>query len=294
MNRTLLSLVLLSAGLAGAVSPVLAQERAVASTHAAASVSVPDPARQITDLAQKFRAGDLSGLAQSVVPPEKWRAARAAYERKRAEPTTEEDRARFAEKFARITSADAVDQFMADIEPKLARARPQLPGALLMGFGAMAMAIDSPESDLTPAERAALKSAMPGLQRWANGTDFLSSATMRRAVGRIVDAARSTGITDIDQLKSLPLEGVLERAAPVFTAAKEAVGYYGIDLDAIAATLKVDVLNLETATARVRTTVTVFGAPVSSEHDLVLVEGRWYDKDALVHFDEELDDDVES
>lgn len=286
MKTRLLSLTLLAA-LSGSGAVFAAPAGTAATTTAvAASQSAPDPAIEIKQLAQLFRAGDLSGLAQALTPRSRWEAARASFEAQRHKPTSAEDRARFAEKLQRLTAPDAVDQMMAKLEPEMAKARPQLPGMMLMGFGALSVAINSPETELTDEQRQALRSAMPAVQQWAATTDFLSVATARRALTTLTDAVRQTGITDIDQLKALPLEGVLERAGPLLTAAKDAARNYGLDLDAVADSLRVDVLERGQTTARVRTTVTVFGAPVWAEHELVLVEGHWYGK----HVQLELDD----
>ena len=283
MKRTLLSVALMAASLAS--YPLLAQPGATLAV-AAASVAVPDPASQLEEAAQLFRAGDLVGLAQVLVPPSQWEMMKIAYEVKRAQPTTEEERAEFTEAIQRAIAPDAVDKLMAEIEPKLVEARPQAPGALMMAFGAMQVAITSPESELTEAQRAALQGALPGIQQWASSTDFLDSGSLRRALSLVTDAARRTGIDDIDDLKAMPLEAALDRAAPVFAAAKDAVRLYGIDLDAVADSLQVEVLEIEGDTARVRTTVTLFDAPLFAEHDLVLVEGRWIGKQARIHFDD--------
>ncbi|WP_325280693.1 hypothetical protein [Tahibacter sp.] len=281
----LLSLTLLAAGIIGPVSVVSAQEIAATPVRAA-SVSAPDPAIEIKRLGNLFRAGDLAALAQAMTPPSQWEAARTAFERKRNEPTSEHERARFAAKMQELTAPDAVDRMMSKLEPELVKARQQMPALLLMAFGAMQFAVNSTETKLTDAQRDALRQAIPGIQDWATTTDFLSTDTLRRSLTLLTDAARRTGITDIDQLKALPLEGVLERVNPVLAAAKEAVRNYGIDLDAVADSLKVDVIERRQDTARVRTTVTVFGAPVWAEHELVLVEGHWYGK----HVQMELDD----
>lgn len=291
MKRKLLSLALLAAGLMGPVSVVTAQEVAPSPIRAAA-VSAPDPASEIRHLAQLFRAGDLAALAQAMTPRSKWEAARSAFDRQRSKPTSETERAHFAENLRRLTAPDAVDQLMLQLEPELAKARQQLPAMLLMGFGAMQFAVNSPETRLTDAQREALRSALPGIQRWAGTTDFLSAASMRRTLTLLTDAARRTGITDIDQLKALPLEGALERANPMLAAAKEAVRAYGLDLDAVADSLRVEVLERGQDTARVRTTVTLFGAPVWAEHELVLVEGHWYGKHAQMDFDDDMDFDT--
>lgn len=281
MKRKLLSLALMAAFAAG---PAFTSFAMAAAPSATAAISAPDPARHVEDLARLFRAGDVTGLAEALIPPSKWEEVRLMYELKRLEPTSDEDRAEFAEKIAKFTAPDAVERLMGEIEPKLEEARPQAVGAMLMAFGAMQMAVASPESDLTPEQRAALESALPGIQGWASGTDFLSSESMRRALTLLTDAARRTGFSDLDQIKALPLEGVLDRAGPVLAAAKDAVRIYGVDLDQIADSLQVEVLEQTADTARVRTTVTLFNAPVWTDHDLVLVEGRWYGKQSLVKF----------
>jgi hypothetical protein len=264
---------------------LLARE-AAAPQLSVAAVNSPDPAAQLRDMARLFRAGDVTGLARAMLPASKWEQARAAWEIKRLEPVSKHDQEEFAEHIGKLTAPDAVETIMAELEPKLAEARPQAPGALLMAFGAAQVALNSPESKLSEEQRLALQSALPAVQQWAATTDFLDAATLRDALTLLSDAARRSGIGSIDQLKALPLEGVLDRARPMLAAAKDAVELYGLDLDAIADSLQVEVLENDGATARVRTTVLLFGAPVWHEHDLVLVEGRWYGKHAVHHWDD--------
>ena len=295
MKAKFLSLTLLAAGITGGLSSIPVEARSASAQTSAAKVA--DPVRQIEDLARLFRASDVVGLSQAVVPASKWEELTLLYELKQLENVDPEDRAEFAENLARITGPDAVETLMETFEPELEKARPQAPGALMMGFGAMHMAITSPESTLSDEQRAALQQAFPAIQQWASTTDFLSSDTLRRALTLLTNAARSAGISDLDQLKAMPLEAVLGRARPILVAAKQAVKLYGIDLDQVANSLNVEVLAIAGETARVRTTITLFNAPVWHEHDLVLVEGRWYPKHAAMHFEDDEHDvevDVES
>jgi hypothetical protein len=283
MKIKVLTVAVLAACLAaGATFPLTAQQASPAPVRAFV-INGPDPAQHVRELGYLFRAGDLAGLAQAAMPPAKWETLRLAYEQQRFETISDHDRERFAAEMERFTAPDAVDQLMAEIEPKLEEARPKAPGALLMAFGAMQMAVATPDSKLTDEQRDTLKKALPGIQYWASSTDFLSAEVMRDALTLVTDAARRTGITDLDQLRAMPLESVLDRAGAVFMAAKDAVRLYGIDLDAVADSLQVDVLDIDGDTARVRTTITVFNAPVWADHDLVLVDGRWYGKHAMEH-----------
>jgi hypothetical protein len=280
MKSTRLSMSLLFVGLISAVNPAFAQERA-APISRSANQSIPDPALQIRDLARVIRANDLASLMRAVVPPSHYQLMRQSYELQRLKPITPAERSKFSEGIAKLTDANAVDKFMLEVEPKLIEARPKAAGALLIGLGALQVALASDDSELTPEQRAALQSALPGIQKWAASTDFLSSLFMRQAFSLLADAARNTGVRSLDELKMLSFEQALAKAGTLFAASKQALYIYGLDLNAIADSLKVETLNLAGETARVRTTITLFDAPISGELDLVLLEGRWYSKDSV-------------
>ena len=246
-----------------------------------ARVVAPDPVFQIKGWVHQFRVGDVAGLAQAMIPPARWEEVRSAYDIKRQKPIEDAERTHFAEQLERFTAPDAVEVLMAEIEPRLVDARAQWPGMLMMGMGAAQMAVASPDVDLSPEQRDALKRMLPGLQQWAATTDFLDAATLRQAFTLLADAVRRTGIRDLDMLRQLPLEAALDRAGPLLLAGKDALRLYGLDLDAVVDSLQVDVLANDGRSARVRTRVTVFGAAISGEHELVLIEGRWYDASAL-------------
>jgi len=277
MKSSRLSMSLLFVGLISAVNPAFAQER-VTPVSRSVSQSVPDPALQIRDLARVLRANDLARLVNALVPPSQYQRMRQAYELHRLKPITPAERAKFSEGIAKLTGVNAVDKFMLEIEPKLVEARPKAAGALLIGMGALQVALASDDSELTAEQRAALQSALPGIQKWAAETDFLSSISMRQALSLLSDAARNTGVRSIDELKMLSFEQALSKAGTMLAASKQALYIYGLDINAIADSLQVQVLKQVGQTARVRTTITIFNAPIASEMDLVLLEGRWYSK----------------
>ncbi len=286
-----IALPLLIAGLLGAATPVLAQTPVESARRAA--VAAPDPAVQVLEVARLLRGNDLAGLIQATVPPEAYEKIRAEYEVQRSRPISEEDRAKFAAEFAKFTAPDAVDRLMTEIEPKLVEARPKLPAALMMGLGAAQMAVLSEDSDLSADQRASLQQALPGLQQWLTTTDFLNSESARSALNVVAEAVRGTGIQSIDELRRLSFEQALAKADAVLAAGKQALQVYGLDVNAIADSIRVEVLSIEGSNARVRTTFTVFNAPVSSEHELVLLNGRWYGRHAIEHDTDEDEDSAQ-
>lgn len=281
-----MALSLLIIGLLSPATELCAQNGRGAPSVAARSA--PDPALQVLDMARMLRSNDLLGLVQAAVPPRAYEEIRTAYELHRIEPTRESRRAEFAETLAKLAAPDAVDQLMAELEPQLEEARPKAPSAILMGLGAAQLALLSDESDLTDEQREALQRALPGVQDWATRTDFLSSSSLREALTLVTDAVRRTGIRDIDQFKSMSFEQAIVQAETLLAASKQALLIYGLDLDAIADSMQVEVVSMDATTARVRTTVTVFDAPIFAEQDLVLLDGRWYGQQAAKRWSKHL------
>ena len=279
MKRTILSIALLSATLFA--QPLFAQtaER-VPSTNS--SVALSDPASDFRAIVRAVRNNDIAALVRAAIPASKYQEMETAYELHRAKAHTDEERARFTEKWSKFIAADAVDQWMAHIEPKLVEARPKAAGALLMGFGGLQIALASDDTGLTETQREQLEALIPGLQKWAGATDFLSSVSMRQAASFITDAARNTGIRSIDDFRNLSLQEAFAKAKPFLLAGKQSLSLYGLNVNQILDTLQVEVLSVQGSSARIKTTITVFDAPISAEHEMQLVEGHWYGKEAVV------------
>lgn len=279
MKRTILSIALLSVTFFA--QPLFAQtaER-VPTTRSSAALT--DPASDFRAIVRAVRNNDVAALVRAAIPGSKYQEMETAYELHRSKPTTDAERAKFEEKWSKFIAADAVDQWMAHIEPKLIEARPKVAGALLMGLGGLQIALASDDSGLSAEQRAQVEAMIPGFQRWAGATDFLSSVSMRQAAGFITDAARSSGIRTVDDFRNLSLQQALAKANPFLLAGKQALSLYGLNVNQILDTLRVEVISVQGATARIKTTITIFDAPISAEHEMALVEGHWYGKEAVV------------
>jgi PAS domain-containing protein len=285
MKTPMLTLSLLGA-LALGSSLLVSQPASAQVAPMLAASAAADPAQHVRDVVDALRRNDLPALVQAALPPQQYREAVDGWEKLRLSATSEEDRAEFEAALQKWTAADTVDRVMAEIEPKLRERAVPSGGMVLMGLGAMHMAVNSPDSELDEEQRTMLKAALPGIENWVIATDFFDPATLRQALSLLVDAARGTGISSIDQIKMLSFDQALRRAGQMLTAGKQAVKLYGLDLDAIIASTRVELIEREGERARVRATVTAFNAPISTELELSLVEGRWYSSEALVHWTE--------
>ncbi len=285
MKKALLSTFVLTAALFGA-EPVLAAAPTAPSATARVTAEAPDPAIQLTQMARALKQNDLLTFMRITTPESKFAQLRAAYEMHRNTPATEKERAEFASKIEKLLAPNAVDAWMVEMEPQLAEARSKFPGAMLMGMGALQIAIASEDNKLTADQRQALRDVMPGLQTWLVTANLLNAQSMRQAATLITSAVRNSGVRTIDDLKALPFEQALSKAGNVMQASKQALKLYQLDIDAIIDSLRVQVVSITGDQARVRSTITLFGATISSEHELVLQEGRWIDKDVAVHIAE--------
>lgn len=291
MKRTVKVLAVAIALAAGGM-PVMSAWAAEA-TPVAVQVAI-DPAQQLQDMTAFLRRNDLLGLAREALSAEKFAEIRTAYEYQRGQPISDDQRAEFEREISRITAPDAVERLMAEFRPKLDEARPQAAGGIMMAIGAAQMALASPDTELTAEQRDMLRRALPGVQAWLTSTDFFDESTLRRALTLVTDAARATGISNLDQVQMLSFEEVLGHGGNMLAAAKSAVRLYGIDVDQIMATARYETVSIAGNEARVKATVTVFDAPLSTEFDMVLVDGRWQGKQGAVHVEVESEPGEES
>ena len=267
-----LSLALLSHAGAAAVQ---AEKPALSAVSALPDAAQIDPAVQIMAQLRALRSNDVQALLRSVTDQSGYDALRAKYELARAKPISEHDRKEFAESIGKLLAPNAENTLMQEIEPELVKNRPQMAGALLMGFGAMQMALAKQDDNLTEDQRSALQALVPELQKWASNTDFLSSDLMRKVIRIAINTAKNSGVRSLDDAKALSFEQATQRADQFVLAFKQAALVYGLQLDQILDSVRVQTLKVQGNLASVRSSAVVFGVALSHEHELSFSEGRW-------------------
>jgi hypothetical protein len=245
--------------------------------------SSPDPAQQYRDMTRMLRNNDLASLIRIALPAAQYQALQTSFNTKRQVVINDANRKEFAESWGQLIAPNAVDTWMTDAKPKLEEARQQLPAALMMGMGALQMAVYSKDNKLTDSQRSALQTALPNIQEWLNEADFLSEAKLREVASIVTTAARRTGITKLEDLQALNFDQALAKADGMLQAGKQSAKIYGLDVDAVLDSLRVSTLSNDGKNARIKTTITFFGADIEHEQDLVLIEGRWLGKELAQH-----------
>lgn len=254
---------------------------AAPTTTAAPVAANAGPAETAATVAKALKAGDLNTLVKTMIPAEQYAKAKAEFEKNLAEkPITDEERKEFADNLAKISGPGAVDALMAQAEPMLEMMKPQLSGQIAAGLGFIQMSI--PENkDLTEAQKAQALAMINGVQGWAMKTDFADAGKLRAALTDISEAVAATGVTSLDQIKAMKFEDALAKGSIMFVGVKKALNQYGLNIDEIADTMKVEVLSQTGDVAKVKTSFSFFGAPISAESEMVKVDGGWYGKDTL-------------
>lgn len=274
MKKTILSALMLSALGVGAptfTNPVYA------APAVQAEAPIPDPAAYYNQLVRAVRNNDIEQLLRIGARGE-YESMRAQYEAQRKVPLTDAKRKEFNDAIQQFLAPDAVDKFMTESEPKLVEARAQFDGFLLMGMGAAQMALASDDASLTPEDRAALNKLLPAVQTWLKNADVLNSQTLRKSATTVVNAVRATNVRTADDLKALSFEQMLQKASTLMAAGKNVARMYQLDLDATLDSARFSTLEQKGNTAKVRTTVTLFGESISTDKELVYRDGFWLEK----------------
>lgn len=248
-----------------------AEQAAVATTSAASTMSAQVSA---------FRANDLKSLLESALPPAQLDKLRAEWDTERQQPLSEEERLEFAENWGKLTAPDGIDRIMAEVEPQLAKLKPQIAGLIGMGQGAATVMI-AQSTELTADQKAQATQFMNGLSAWAMKTDFADPALLRQSLTALGEGLRATGIQTLDEARALSFDELLVRIGQAMGGFKQALAVYGFSLDEMADSIKTELVSENGNSARVKVSYALFGTPMSFESDMERVDGRWYGKDML-------------
>lgn len=227
-----------------------------------------------------FRNNDLKTLLTASMPAAELERLRSEWDKNRAEPITDQERAEFAENWGKITAPDGVDKIMTEIEPQLAEMKPQLAGLIGMGQGMATMSINQ-STELTPEQKTQATQFMNGLSGWLGKTDFADAALMRKSLTALAEGLRATGITQLDDIKALSFDEALAKGGVAMGGVKNALAAYGFSLDAIADSVKTEVVSETGDVAKLKVSYALFDAPLSFESEMKKVDGKWYGKDML-------------
>jgi hypothetical protein len=235
-----------------------------------------------------LRAGDLRAFVEGQLPPAEIERLRAEHATRSTGPVDDAERERFAAWMAKLTAPDAETRVLAEIEPQLAQfereIEPQLARNVTMLKGLALVAIQQSET-LTPLAKQQAMASLDAVSGWIASTRFTDRARLREAIGHLAAAAREADVATLDELNALGWDESLDRASIAFRAVKRVLAGYGLSLDAVLDSVRVETVSQEGDRARLKVHYVMLGQPISFDVDLVARDGRWYVEDTLAAAD---------
>lgn len=232
-----------------------------------------------------MKTGDLEAFLKNAMPEADYAAARKDWEAARTGALDPQEEAELNATLARLQADDAVDTLMAEIEPRLAEVRGQLP--LLLGIAqTVGHAGISNSEELTDDQKTAANELLGAMGRWAGGRDLADPELAREAVVIAVQAGRSLELESASDLQALEFEEMMQRAGIMFRASKDMLRVYGLDVDAMLDSVTAETLSEDGDRAMVRMRFEFLETNQKIDFPMVRRNGRWYSEDASLEFHE--------
>lgn len=258
-----------------------ADSAAPAAAPAPAKTEGPDVA--IRKSVALLKQGDLAGLMQNALPPAEFAKAKADWGKDQP-PVTDEDRKKFADTMGKLTASDAEATLFAEIEPQLkafdAQYQQQIPMYVSMGSGYLQGLVQQ-NKDLSEADKQQALAAISALGAWVQKTRFTDPEAVKKVLAIATKTARAINLKTADEARALTYEQSMEKVRTGFQGLKDALGVYGFSLDQTLDSIKSEVVSNDGRTAKLKISYTLFDAPLTSEAEMVNLDGRWYTKQAL-------------
>ncbi len=246
------------------------------------------PQAAVADGYALLRRNDIDGLYRHALPPADYAAMRARWGlRTNASEFTPAERAQFARVMAMLTAPGAQQLLWLQLKPRLqrvrARERAQIP--IMVGMlRTMAETGVRQSTRLAPDEKVQALKALAALGGWAARTDWLDPARVEKVLGVLVGTAQAMPFRTLDQALALPYVPAMQALGRLWSGFKQALAVYGLSIDVILDTARIEVLSDDGNVAVVRTTFDVLGTPIVRENTLIRQDGRWYDRATLLHW----------
>ena len=261
------------------------QQASQPATAAAVASASTTPEGTVAASIKALRDNDVAALLGRSLPAPALAEIKANWSKEmNSEPVTDADRKQFTEQMSKLTAPDAEANLFAQIQPKLAefdkQAAQQMPMLIAMGQG-FARSTIAQNKDLDDAQKKQAEDLLDATAQWAQTTKFTDQALAKSAIAEICKTARALDLKTIDAARSLDFDQAMQKAGIVLGGVKSVLAVYGLNIDKVLDSIKVEPENTSGDTARVKITYTAFDKPFSTEAEMVKVDGRWYGKHAI-------------
>ncbi|MHB1589680.1 MAG: hypothetical protein ACYCUL_08705 [Metallibacterium scheffleri] len=246
------------------------------------------PQAAVADGYKLLRDNDIDGLYRHALPPADYAAMRARWGQGRdLSQFSPADRAQFAKMMTLLSAPGAQQLLWVEIKPKLLQARQHYQARLPAMLGMLRTMADTGvqrSTQMTAAEKVQALTALGVLSNWAEKTDWLNPDKVYQVLGVLTSTAQKMSFHTLNEALSMPYPEAMRDVGHLWSGVKQALDVYGLSVDTILDTAQIKVLSDDGNVAVVRTTFDVLGTPVTRDNTLIKQDGRWYDRDTLLHW----------
>ncbi len=220
-----------------------------------------------------MKSNDFKSLIKNSLTQEQYNELVTEFENNKSGNFSESDKAQFAQTVAMLTTDGAEDNLYAMVEPQLEQARMMLP-MLLMGKDQVLQGIET-NPMLPEAQRESATKVASAAIDWVTENDILSEDKTKAAIAALVDTAKALDMQSLDDLQNLSFDQALEKGSVAFGGVKNILGAYGISMDDMLDSVKVDTVDVQGDKATMNVSFEVFGEQVKQTMNMVKKDGIW-------------------
>lgn len=244
------------------------------------------PAAAVEQSVTLIKNGDFDGFWKHALPPADYANMRADWTRAKPEqrPISDEDRARFNQAVQQLTAPDAETRLYDQLKPKLAQMdaqyHDQLPVLIGIGQAIISSGI-AQNKTMTEPQKQQARDVLNVLLPWAQQTPWFDQDKAKQAVGVMVATTRQLDLKSADELQNMDFDSAMKKYSIAYGGIKRLLAIYGLSVDDTLDSVKVTTLSQNDHQAQVKIDYTLLGKPLSTQSQLVQVDGRWYSQDLI-------------
>lgn len=286
MRHLLLSLcagLTLMAGTAGASSPAVSSAEPVYS-----STPTVNPAQRRLAMLEAMRNNDLAALLEATGGEDALRGflsegadqTKASVAATIAENAASESDREMLRLWTTLAEPDGVAKASAEWYPQWQAQVPKMLAGLQMAQTGIGESIASSTS-MTPVERAQLTELQWAFGAWLARTDFADRKSFEQVLGLAHNWIVASGVSNPLELQLTSPDKRLQLGNQAIASAKQALHLYGVDADAILASVRIEQLERDGDRARLLTSLKILDVPLTVDEDLRWFEDEWRDADEV-------------
>lgn len=233
-----------------------------------------------------IKNGDFDGFWKHALPPADYANLRAdwTHANPNQRPITDDDRARFNQAVQQLTAPDAETKLYDQLKPKLAQMdaqyHDQLPVMIGIGQAIISTGI-AQNKTMTEPQKQQARDVLNVLLPWAQQTPWFDQDKAKQAVGVAVVTTRQLDLKSADQLQNMDFDTAMKKYSVAYGGIKQLLTVYGLSVDDTLNSVKVTTASQDNNQAHVKIDYTLLGKPLSTDSQLVQIDGRWYSQDLI-------------